>query len=156
MADMPQKIRNAVLLQSTSWRVVLAVYMFVFMSGPLIGPLANAMAAPAPGGVNPTRTSLLKNSLWAFYQQGALFSCMILFIAWQHMTWKRMKARLGGAIAGRSCPDCGYEVEQGVVVNTEPSIDIAIGPERCSECGCPWPLIPSELGSDPGSLESRR
>ncbi|MBX3380531.1 MAG: hypothetical protein KF805_10580 [Phycisphaeraceae bacterium] len=153
MTDMPQKLRNAILLQSTSWRLVRALYLFVLMSGPLIGPLLNALGASGPSG--PTRASARGNMMWAFLQQGTLISCVLVFFAWQHLTWNRMKARLGGAIAGRSCPDCGYQVEQGVVVNTEPHIEIAIGPERCSECGCPWPLIPSALGTDSERWERR-
>lgn len=154
MTDMPQKLRNAILLQSTSWRLVLALYLFVLMSGPLIAPLVNAIGASGPRGS--TGASVQNNTMWMICQQGTLFSCIILFITWQHLTWKRMKARLGGAIAGRSCPDCGYEVDQGVVVNTEPHVEIAIGPERCSECGCPWPLVPSELGTDSERWERRR
>lgn len=155
MADMPRSLQNAILRQSTSWRIVKALYLFVLMSGPLIGPLANAMAAPAASGGKAARAGFLMNTVWAFYQQGAVFACVIVFIVWQRVTWNRIRSRLSDAIDGRCCPDCGYEVEQGSVVQTEPHIEIAIGPERCSECGCPWPLIPSDSGIEPERWERR-
>lgn len=40
--------------------------------------------------------------------------------------------RLLAAIHEGVCPDCGYAVAR----------DIPGGPDACSECGSPWPLVP--------------
>lgn len=144
LASAPQKLRQNLLLQSTPWRIVLALYMFVLLSGPMIWPLASAITSPAPGGGLPARPSA-GTMIAPLYQQGALFASLILMIVCHHVIWRRIKTRLVGAAEGKTCPDCGYEVERGAVVKTEPGIEIAIGPERCSECGSPWPLLPPEV-----------
>lgn len=54
------------------------------------------------------------------------------------MGWhgKRLRGRLADRLEAGQCCDCGYQLERGLE---------GIGPKRCVECGCPWPLVPPEL-----------
>jgi hypothetical protein len=63
-------------------------------------------------------------------------------VAYLLMTWygKKLRRRLVDRIEQGQCCDCGYQLERG---------QQGIGPKRCLECGCPWPLVPPELPPSP-------
>lgn len=51
------------------------------------------------------------------------------------------------AVRNRRCPDCNYDLS-GLPDAIE--IDgLSIGPDRCPECGSPWPLVPPPLVKPP-------
>jgi len=75
------------------------------------------------------------------FVQGAMFVLMVAAGIW---TWRRIKRTLANSLCGQVCPDCAYPIVAGEVVTTVPGMDVLIGPARCSECGCPWPLIPPQ------------
>lgn len=66
----------------------------------------------------------------------------IPWLAW-HIARTRRRARCRKALAARVCPDCSYDLS-GLPDEIEPENleGQRIGPERCPECGVPWPLLP--------------
>lgn len=60
---------------------------------------------------------------------------VLAFGAAIHSKFAHDRDRLLAAIHEGVCPDCGYAVAR----------DIPGGPEACSECGSPWPLVPPEI-----------
>jgi len=81
-----------------------------------------------------------ENAFLLFYAGG--FLSMVAFGIW---TWRRIKRTLEESLRGEACPDCGYRIV--VSESGHPGTEIAIGPSRCSECGCPWPLIPPQAAN---------
>lgn len=61
-----------------------------------------------------------------------------LVVALTLMGWygKRLRTRLADRLEAGQCCDCGYQLDRGVE---------GMGPKRCLECGCPWPLVAPEL-----------
>lgn len=59
-----------------------------------------------------------------------------------HWYGRRMRRQLADRIEQAQCCDCGYQLDRGVE---------GMGPKRCLECGCPWPLVPPELPPSPKS-----
>lgn len=59
----------------------------------------------------------------------------------------RLPGRLTGAAANRRCPDCDYPLADlpSPFDSASSAAPIRSGPERCPECGTPWPLIPPRL-----------
>ncbi len=53
---------------------------------------------------------------------------------------KRLRRQLADRLEAAQCCDCGYQLELG---------EDGLGPKRCLECGCPWPLVPPELPPSP-------
>ncbi|MBX3379497.1 MAG: hypothetical protein KF805_05340 [Phycisphaeraceae bacterium] len=70
---------------------------------------------------------------------------LVLMLATGMWTWKRIKRMLSDSLRGEACPDCGHPIVAGEVVTVLPGMGVAIGPPRCSECGCAWPLIPPQI-----------
>lgn len=70
---------------------------------------------------------------------------LILAVPWLvwHISRVQRRRRCRLALEHTRCPDCGYDLKGA----PEP-IDRAIlgglsaGPDRCPECGVPWPLVP--------------
>lgn len=56
--------------------------------------------------------------------------------------WQRR--RLGRALARDECPKCSYDLSgSGVSLELEARIVVRLGPRKCSESGCTWPLVPA-------------
>jgi hypothetical protein len=55
----------------------------------------------------------------------------------------RLLARLDRCARELACPDCGYDLASvpGAFA-LEATAGVPVGPRRCVECGCPWPLVP--------------
>jgi hypothetical protein len=61
--------------------------------------------------------------------------------------YHRARKRLLQAIDGVACPDCGYPLASIPAAAPPPEGQTGtIGPERCPECGCPWPLVAPAKG----------
>lgn len=68
---------------------------------------------------------------------------MVACLASSGFIASRLLGRLSESVDGSLCPDCEYELNS--VPGALPiaaSAGVPIGPRRCPECGCPWPLIP--------------
>ncbi|MBX3404318.1 MAG: hypothetical protein KF699_12985 [Phycisphaeraceae bacterium] len=49
-------------------------------------------------------------------------------------------------LLNRCCLDCGYALDHlPSTISTLEGVAVDTGPERCPECGCPWPLVPPVL-----------
>lgn len=59
-------------------------------------------------------------------------------VLWLELHAARERSRLKEALIGSRCPDCRYQVAHTP----------AAGPDACSECGSPWPLVPPEIPRD--------
>ena len=70
--------------------------------------------------------------------QSTLVAIVVLF-----MYGSRLPRRISHAIRAGQCPDCRYDLSTlpSPFASSEPR-PINSGPERCPECGAPWPLIP--------------
>lgn len=56
---------------------------------------------------------------------------------------KHVRQLARDTLADATCPDCRYPLREiPSVIDPATTFDVPIGPERCPECGCPWPLIP--------------
>jgi uncharacterized membrane protein YhaH (DUF805 family) len=54
--------------------------------------------------------------------------------------------RLRRSLEELSCPDCGYPLADFALGSWRGHQVQGLGPRRCTECGCPWPLIPPPRG----------
>lgn len=72
-----------------------------------------------------------------------LFAACFFSWAFAGPLWRLSLARTcdGRRLRGQ-CPHCGYDLSGATP--RQPAGAIVVGPEQCSECGCPWPLVPSE------------
>ena len=83
----------------------------------------------------------------------SLFYAPVVLIGWLIAVVHHRTPRVDHRVTIRTeCPACEYDL-RGVA----PMLPVSklggvwLGPERCSECGLYWPLIPKELGGqDPG------
>jgi hypothetical protein len=56
---------------------------------------------------------------------------------------RRLLTRLGRSLERGACPDCGYDLSRvPAAFPIETTAGGPVGPRRCVECGCPWPLVP--------------
>lgn len=74
---------------------------------------------------------------------GAVFLLMAVLavlgvIAWVRSGAARERETLLRALSEGACPGCAYVAAR----------DIPGGPNACSECGSPWPLLPPEMPSE--------
>jgi len=75
----------------------------------------------------------------------AMLAILLSFFALNAWLWRRMKRRLRRSVEGIECPDCGYEIDPGAPVLAESGVEVSFGQSRCTECGCPWPLVPPPM-----------
>ncbi len=54
--------------------------------------------------------------------------------------------RLRRSLEELSCPDCGYPLADFALGSWRGHEVQGLGPRRCTECGCPWPLVPPPRG----------
>jgi hypothetical protein len=66
--------------------------------------------------------------------------CMWGTFGVMHWYSRRMRRQLADRIEQALCCDCAYQLDRGMD---------GLGPKRCLECGCPWPLVPPELPPSP-------
>ncbi len=66
--------------------------------------------------------------------------CLWATFGVMHWYGRRMRRQLADRIEQAQCCDCGYQLDRE---------EDGIGPKRCLECGCPWPLVPPELPPSP-------
>lgn len=76
------------------------------------------------------------------------FTCAVLLIQFASMglgLWLagRVLRRLDRSAREPVCPDCEYDLS-GVpgAFDVKATANVPVGPRRCPECGCPWPLVP--------------
>jgi hypothetical protein len=58
---------------------------------------------------------------------------------------RRLK-RLRRSLEELSCPDCAYPLADFSLGSWRGHQVQGLGPRRCTECGCPWPLVPPPRG----------
>jgi hypothetical protein len=53
-------------------------------------------------------------------------------------------------LKGDLCIDCGYSLGElpAERLVTRDGGSVSVGPERCPECGCPWPMVPPRALED--------
>lgn len=74
---------------------------------------------------------------------GLLFVACFFAWAFAGPLWRlSLASTCDGRRMRGQCPHCGYDLRG--VIPQQSAGTIVVGPERCSECGCPWPLVPSE------------
>lgn len=74
-----------------------------------------------------------------------LLSPMLALVA-LYLHGSLLPARLARAAVSQHCPDCSYPLgDLPTPFNGAPGPPIRSGPERCPECGTPWPMIPPRL-----------
>lgn len=66
--------------------------------------------------------------------------CLWVTIGVSKWYTRRLRARFADRLQSNQCCDCGYQLDLG---------EKGLGPPRCLECGCPWPLVPPELPPSP-------
>jgi hypothetical protein len=110
-----------VVWHNQSHRLILVVAIFL---PPLIGDYA-------------------KDIVWL--RMPLLLSPMLALVA-LYIHGSLLPDRLARAAAQRRCPDCSYPLaDLPTPFDGAPGSPIPAGPERCPECGSPWPLIPPRL-----------
>lgn len=72
----------------------------------------------------------------------ASFGVAAVLVAIAYLTTRSERGVLREAIPKSLCPDCGYPLSEVLPRFSGPGA--GLGPERCTECGAPWPLIPPE------------
>jgi hypothetical protein len=80
------------------------------------------------------------------------FGRVVMIIAFPIFLWttiglsawygKRLRRQLADRLQAAQCCDCGYQLDLG---------KDGLGPKRCLECGCPWPLVPPALPPSPSA-----
>lgn len=57
-----------------------------------------------------------------------------------------LRRRLARALDDDRCPKCSYDLRGiGPPLGLEAKLDVRVGPARCPECGCAWPLVPATV-----------
>lgn len=79
----------------------------------------------------------------------ALFTCAVIGLTLSVFlgVWLEPEPRAqrcANALVGRWCCDCRYDL-LGSPDAIEPALleGLRVGPQRCPECGCAWPLVPA-------------
>ncbi|MBX3388452.1 MAG: hypothetical protein KF691_03240 [Phycisphaeraceae bacterium] len=148
-----QRDRHQAMMSASALGRLLSVFMFsLVLFGQLIGPLVSTAAEVfAPRAASSGARPVYRSDAWSMYPIFFMFAVLIAFLAARHFLLKRVRSRLFGSLEGQLCCDCGYEVERGRTFAYEGNSCINLGPERCSECGCPWPLVPPQT-MDPAGV----
>lgn len=152
--EMSIATKSALVNYSSTGRWVSAAFLTTMVFGSLLITLLSqaisrqmAQMHPTAAGALPVRINNGLGFSPAFLWLGVLAG----YLVYRHFYLKDARMKLGKSLEGKGCADCGYEVEPGALIETEPGVSIAIGPSRCSECGSPWPLVPSDVVPPPKS-----
>lgn len=127
-----QHVRIATLmaLRQSWWRAQIAL-LFLF------GTAAWHVRTHTSTGILPTPTLFSKQLLHGIY--GAMYLAVLVTATWN---WQRTKRKLRRSLGAIACADCGYPAPAGETATTTAGVEVKFGPERCTECGAPWPLVP--------------
>jgi hypothetical protein len=72
----------------------------------------------------------------------ASIAMAIPWLVW-HIARLRRRAACRRAIERHGCPDCGYDLTGAPEpIDRAMLRGLSAGPNRCPECGSPWPLLP--------------
>jgi hypothetical protein len=82
----------------------------------------------------------------AFFLQWAIAAILGLLLAIAVVRRPNVRALATQALTSDECPGCGYPLaELGPGAGLEERLRCRLGPDRCPECGCAWPLLPASM-----------
>ena len=136
-------IQQSLISYSSIGRLASVAAFSLVLVAQALGPFTSIAAHYFGPPVNsPAARPFHRSSSANIYPVAGCIAVMIAYFIVRHRYLKRVRTRLLGCVDGMLCCDCGYEVESGRTFEHEAAVRVNLGPARCSECGCPWPLVP--------------
>jgi hypothetical protein len=86
----------------------------------------------------------------AIFLWRAVIAILVVLLILTIVRRPNVRARARQALTTEECPECDYPLaELSASVALERRLECRLGPERCPECGCGWPLVPASIEAGP-------